>query len=175
MSIYTEVALAELSRGDHVIVEIGEVQIVAAVVGTNLELNGLAFVPVAYVGPTENGAGFIVARCPPVTRDSKILNVSPGKEGARVLKVTDSEAGFTEPLTWEHIAELEPRVLQLLDQIKTERPHDGNYLWIWYRYKDRLSELVGWGRETTSHPELQSSAAYDIVYDMLLHTLRDPV
>lgn len=174
MLIYAEVPLAEVAGGDSVAVEIGDVQIAATVVETDLEQGVLAFVPLAYAEPTENGSGFIMARCGSVTPDSKILTVCPGKGGVRLLKATDSEAAVTKPLSWENIAELEPRVQELLDEIRAERPNDGNYLCIWNRYKDRMYELVGWERETMLHPELQSSAAYNIVYDKLLHTLRDP-
>jgi hypothetical protein len=104
----------------------------------------------------------------------EVLTVTPGKDGVKVLKAVDSEAGVTEPLTWERITELEPRVLGLLEEIKAERPHEGNYLWIWRNYRQRLSELVGWGRTATAYPELRSSCAYNIVYDKLLHSLKDP-
>jgi hypothetical protein len=100
--------------------------------------------------------------------------VTPGKDGVKVLKAVDSEAAVTQPLTWKRIAELEPKVLGLLEGIKAERPHEGNYLWIWRNYKQRLSELVGWDREATTLPALRSSAAYNIVYDTLLHNLKDP-
>jgi hypothetical protein len=173
MLIYTEVTLAELSRGDHVVVEISEVQIAASVVGTDLEQDVLAFVPLSFAEPTENGAGFTIARCHPVTHDSKVFAVTPGKSEVRLFKTKDFEVPVTEPLTWEYIAELEPRVLQLLVEIKTEYPTEANYQLVWRNYKERLSELVGWGREATAHPELQSPPAYDVVYDKLLHALRD--
>jgi hypothetical protein len=91
-----------------------------------------------------------------------------------VLKAVDSEAAITGPLSWDRIAQLEPEVLRLLQEIKAERPHELNYLWIWGNYKTKLCDLVGWDREATMHPELRSSRAYSIVYDMLLHNLRDP-
>ena len=81
---------------------------------------------------------------------------------------------MTEPLTWETIEEFEPDVLVLLNEIKTERPHEHNYLSIWQKYKERLSNLVGWWRDKTAHPQLRSSAAYNIVYRKLLDNLRDP-
>lgn len=174
MLIYTEVPLAEVARGDHVAVESGSVQIVAAVVGTDLEHGVLAFVPLAHTEATENGTGFTIVRCHPVTPDTKVFVVRPGKGEVKVFKTKDSEVPVTEPLTWEHIAELEPRVLQLLVEIKTEYPNEANYQLIWRNYKERLSELVGWGLEASAHPELQSPAAYDVVYDKLLHALRDP-
>jgi hypothetical protein len=69
---------------------------------------------------------------------------------------------------------LEPEVLVLLDDIRTERPHENNYFQIWYGYKERLSELVGWCREASANPELRSSVAYNIVYYKLLENLNVP-
>jgi hypothetical protein len=175
MLIYTEVPLAEITRGEHVAIEVGGVQIAAAVVGTNLERGTLGFVPLAYVEPTENGTGFTIACCCPPAATSEVLTVAPGDGGLKVFKTVDSEAAVTKRLTWERIADLEPEVLKLLDEIKAENPREHNYFRIWGKYKQRFCELVGWDRTATANPELCSSAAYDIVYDKLLHSLKDPV
>jgi hypothetical protein len=116
--------------------------------------------------------GFVPSICS--TADSEVLTVEPGKRGVRVFKQVDSEAAVTEPLTWESIAKLEPEVLVLLDEIKTERPNEHNYFSIWRKYKERLSELVGWSPEATTYPQLRSSAAYNVVYHKLLDNLKDP-
>jgi hypothetical protein len=169
MLIYQEVPVADLKLGDLIEVEKDGVHIGAKVVACDSGQGKLGIVPYSYAKPSENGRGFVISPC-----DPEALTVTPGKDGVRVLKAVDSEAAVTEPLTWERIAELEPKVLRLLEEIKTERPHEGNYLWIWGKYKQRLSEVVGWGREAATHPELGSSQAYNLVYDRLLHNLRDP-
>jgi hypothetical protein len=91
-----------------------------------------------------------------------------------VIKAVDPEAVVAEPLTWDRIAELEPKVSELLDEIKAECPREHDYLLVWSTYKGRLCELVGWGRTATSYPALRSSAAYDVVYYKLLNGLKDP-
>jgi hypothetical protein len=157
MLLYIEVPLAELTRGDRVAVEVDGVDIPGFVVGTNLEYGTLAFWP--SIGRES---------------DSEVFTVEPGKRGVKVLKQIDSEAAVTKPLTWESIAELEPQLLVLLDEIRTERPHEHNYFLVWRKYKERLSELVGWGRTASVHPELRSSAAYNIVYYKLTDNLKVP-
>jgi len=173
MFVYTEVPLAEITRGDRIAIELDNLHIVAAVVGTDLEQGSLGFVPLAYAEPTDNGTGLTLSFCRPPAAASDVLTITPGNGGVKVLKATDSEAAITEPLTWESIAELEPKVLVLLKEIKTERPHGYNYLRTWYGYKERLSKLVGWNREVAAYPELRSSAAYNIVYGKLLNSLKD--
>jgi len=170
MLIYQELPIADFKVGDLIELEKDGVHIGAKVVACDSALGTLGIVAYSYAKPSENGSGFVISPCDPQT-----LTVTPGKDGVRVLKAVDSEAAVTEPLTWERVAELEPKVLRLLEEIKAERPHEGNYLWIWGKYKQRLSELVGWGREATTHPALRSSAAYNIVYHKLLNSLRDPV
>ena len=169
MLIYQEAAIEEIKIGDLVEVEMDGVHLGARVVGCDLERGALGIVPYSYAEPSENGSGFVIRPC-----HGAVLTVTPGKDGVKVRKALDSEAAVTAPLIWEKIAELEPKVLVLLDEIKAERPRESNYLWIWGKYKQRLSELVGWGREAATHPELRSSAAYNIVYDKLLKSLRDP-
>jgi hypothetical protein len=87
---------------------------------------------------------------------------------------TDSEAAMIEALTWERIADLEPQLLDILREIKAECPREGTYFRIWGKYRQRFGEFVGWDRAATANPELQSSVVYDIVYDKLLNSLKDP-
>jgi hypothetical protein len=169
MLIYQDVPIAEIRIGDLIEVEIEGAHIGAKVVGCDLEQGALGIVPSSYAEPSGNGTGFVISPCRP-----KVLTVTPGKGGVKVLKAVDSEAAVTEPLTWERVAELEPKVIGLLDEIKTERPHEHSYFSIWRKYKQRLSELVGWWRKATTYPQLRSSAAYSIVYHKLLDNLRDP-
>ena len=169
MLIYQEVAIEEIKIGDLVEVEMSGAHLGAKVVGCDLERGALSIAPYSYAKPSENGSGLVMTPC-----RGEVLTVTPGKGDVKVRKAVDSEAAVTEPLTWERIAELEPKVSGLLEEIKAERPHEGNYLWIWGKYKQRLSELVGWDRESGMHPALRSSAAYNIVYGTLLNDLRDP-
>lgn len=157
MLLYVEVSLDELTTGERVAIEVEGTEIPGFVVGTNLEHGTLGFW--SSIGRES---------------DSEVFTVEPGKHGVKVLKQIDSEAAVTKPLTWESIAELEPQVSALLNEIRTERPHEGNYFSIWYGYKDRLSELVGWWREASANPELRSSVAYNIVYRKLLENLKVP-
>lgn len=174
MLIYTEVPLAEITRGDQIAIEQGDIRIAAAVVGTDLEQGVLGFVPLSYAKPAEDGTGFTLAHCLPPTPASQVFTVTPGRNGIKIFKTMNSEAAVTEPPTWEKIVELEPKVLVLLREIKAERPREYDYLSIWRKYKERLSDLVGWGAETAEYPELRSSAAYNIVYHKLLDSLKDP-
>ena len=169
MLIYQEAAIEDIKIGDLIEVEADGVHLGAKVVGRDLERGTLGIVPYSYAEPSENGSGFVITPC-----RGEVLTVTMGKGGVKVRKAVDSEAAVTELLTWEKVTELEHKVLGLLEEIKAERPREGNYLWIWGKYKQRLSELVGWGREVATHPELRSSAAYNIVYDKMLHNLRDP-
>jgi hypothetical protein len=70
-------------------------------------------------------------------------------------------------LTWERIAELEPRVLALLNEIKAERPLEHTFQCIWNEYHRRLSALVGWGVGGGPQSELGTSEAYNIVFHKL--------
>jgi hypothetical protein len=169
MLIYQEAAIEEIKIGDLVEVEQDGIHLGAKVVARDLERGALAVVLYSYAEPSENGSGFVMNPC-----RSDVLTVTPGKGGVKVQKAVDSDAAVTQLLTWERIGELEPKVLGLLKEIKAERPHQGNYLWIWGSYKQRLSELVGWDREAATHPVLRSCAAYNVVYRKLLNNLSDP-
>jgi len=169
MLIYQEAPITEITIDDLIEVEIEGIHIGAKVVGRDLEQGALGAIPYSYAEPSENGTGFVISPCRP-----EVLTVTPGKGGVKVLKAVDSEAAVTEPLTWERVAELEPKVIGLLDEIKTERPHEHDHFSIWRKYKECLSELVGWWRKANTYPELRSSVAYNIVYHKLLDNLRDP-
>jgi hypothetical protein len=169
MLIYQEAVIEEIKIGDLVEVEADGILLGAKVVARDLERGALGIVPFSYAEPSENGSGFVMTSC-----CGEVMTVATGKGGLTVRKAVDSEAAVTEPLTWERIVQREPKVLGLLKEIEAERPRESNYLWVWGRYKQRLSELVGWDREATTHPELRSSAAYNVVYHQLLNSLRDP-
>jgi hypothetical protein len=171
MLVYQEVPISEIQTGDLVEVEMKDAHVGAKVVGCNLELGEITIVPYSYAA--RFGSGFVIGHRPPAMK-SGVLTIRPGESGLKVLKAVDSEAAVVEPLTWERIAELEPGVVMLHDEIRTEHPHEGNYLAIWRKYKLRLSALVGWERVAATHPELRSSRAYNIVYDTLLNRLSDP-
>ena len=169
MLVYQEAAIEEIKIGDLIEVEMDGVHLGARVVGCDSASGALGIVPYSYAEPSENGSGFVIRPC-----RGEVLTVTPNKGGVKVRKAVDSEAAVTEQLSWEKVAELEPKVSGLLEEIKDERPREGNYLWIWSKYKQRLSELVGWDREAAKHLELRSSAAYNIVYDKLLNNFGDP-
>ncbi len=64
-------------------------------------------------------------------------------------------------LTWETLTELEPKLLDLEQEIRQEVAYDRDR---WYKYyKRRMRTLVGWDRE--KGPEvLQTCQAYDVAY-----------
>jgi hypothetical protein len=173
MLIYTEVALADVSSGDHAALEIGEAQITGFVVATDVERELLLFAPLTYSEVTANATGSTLAFFSPEVSDAKVFSVSTGNSEVRLLKAIDSEASVTKPLTWERIVELEPKLLDLLKQVENAPPSEENHLFVWRRYKERLSELIGWERKNSEYPELRSSMAYEIVYDVLLNALGD--
>jgi hypothetical protein len=105
MLIYQEVAIEEIKIGDLVEVEMGGAQLGAKVVGCDLERGALSIAPYSYAKPSENGSGLVMTPC-----RGEVLTVTPGKGDVKVRKAVDSEAAVTEPLTWERIAELEPKV-----------------------------------------------------------------
>ena len=139
MLVYQEAAIEEIKIGDLVEVEMDGVHLGARVVGCDLERGALGIVPYSYAEPSENGSGFVMTPC-----RGEVLTVTPGKGGVKVRKAVDSEAAVKEPLTWEKVAELEPKVSGLLEEIKAERPREGNYLWIWGNTsKDYLNSSDG--------------------------------
>jgi len=168
MLIFDEVNLERISKKDLVGIELRNTRVTATVVDTDPAQGIIRFVPLLIVEPSENGTGSRIL----AVRKSETKTIRLGNN-IKVFKAMDSEATVTYALTWERIAELEPKVLILLDEIQAESPAEYNYDRIWNRYKERLSELVGWDREATSHPELRSSRAYDVVYSRLLCCLKD--
>jgi hypothetical protein len=105
---------------------------------------------------------------------SSVYAVQPVEKEIRVLKLVGPEDAVTVPLTWERIVELEPGVLVLLEKVKAERPNWKNLFQIWMKYREELSALVGWRREDATHPELRSTAAFNLAQDKLLNSLREP-
>jgi hypothetical protein len=172
MLTFSEATLAEISKGDLVEIELEDLRAVGQVTGTNLSRGTISFVPLVRVEPSANGTGSKILG---LQQPAPTITTELGKSGIKLFKAVDSEAAITYPLTWERIVKLEPGVEALLKEIQAECPTDGNYLRIWYGYKEHLSELVGWDRKEASHPQLHSSAAYNIVYHKLLDGLRDPI
>jgi hypothetical protein len=95
--------------------------------------------------------------------------------------------------SFRRICAVEPRALMLYDEIKKIGDSGGPYSCaneLWYSggdphtktrkrsFKERVEELVGWGREAGSKEDsiqayLRSSTAYDIVYQTLYNALPD--
>ena len=172
MRIFEGVGLAEISTGGVVAIELPDMCVTGTVAATNLAEETLSFVPFAYAKRPESGTGFGISW---FQQPAGIKTIELGESGIRLSKAVDSEAAVTYPMTWERIAELEPGVAILLTEIQAECPTEWNYLCIWYGYKARLCQLVGWDREAVPHPELRSSAAYNIVYHKLLDCLIDRI
>jgi hypothetical protein len=165
---YQKVPIEQIMIGDRIKLELHRVKIVGEVVGCDCEQGMLTVTPYCYVLPSRKGS--VLRSRPPAM---KSFTLRPREGEVRVLKFIHSEAATT-PLTWERIAELEPGVLVLLEKVAAERPTKRNFIRIWLKYVEQLSALVGWGREAATYSELLSSAAYNVVYDKLLNSLRDP-
>lgn len=77
-------------------------------------------------------------------------------------------------LTWREIARIEPRLGELLKEIRAERDSGGPAYCaneVWYtRYKPRLVDLVGWGADSDNEL-MRTSAAYDLAYSKLYDVL----
>ena len=172
MLIYREANISEIMKGDLVALEMPGMYISGTAVDTNTAHGTLSFVPLVCAKQPEGGTGFGIFG---FDHSAGTNAVTLDTSGARLSKAVDSEAAVTYPLTWERIVELEPWVAVLLTEIQAECPTEWTWLRIWYRYKERLSELVGWYREAGSCPELSSSAAYNIVYQKLLDHLMDRI
>ena len=81
-----------------------------------------------------------------------------------------------EQLTWEALVELEPRLEGLLGRVLAARPirrRGANYEGIWGRFKDPLSDLVGYFLPSSRDPRLRSTEAYDVAYKKLYDALHD--
>jgi hypothetical protein len=79
--------------------------------------------------------------------------------------------------TWEMLVAAEPRLAQLLREIRRVRAGEGfcaNRLWYGYDdrdngYRERMSQLVGWDRK--GDPLLGTDSAYDLAYRTLYRAL----
>ena len=74
-------------------------------------------------------------------------------------------------LTWNDLAEREPRLVVLLMEIKQVKDDKSKRSFcanrVWYRdFKPRMIVLVGWDAEKDD-PMLRTQEAYDICYDYL--------
>ncbi len=74
----------------------------------------------------------------------------------------------TKELTFEDLVALEPRLGQLLKDVKRARPHNKiKAMHLWYReYKQQMVDLVGM---MSKHPDpiLHTSRAYNLCYEVL--------
>jgi hypothetical protein len=79
-------------------------------------------------------------------------------------------------ITWEQLAELEPRLKGLLRGVEASRPtEEKDDFWYeaeWNRLKRPIPNLVGFHRPN-GHPDLRTIEAYDVVYFKLLNILYD--
>lgn len=82
---------------------------------------------------------------------------------------------------WERLCELEPRLIKLYKEIMTikddkrERSFCANRVWYGqngWGFKQRFSELVGWG-SNSPHELLHTKEAYDVAYRKLYSALPD--
>jgi hypothetical protein len=81
----------------------------------------------------------------------------------------------TPTVSWELLVDLEPRLELLLDDVKDARPEHRrgfNYQRCWGRFKNRISDLVGWHR-STGDPRLRTTQAYETAYRVLCDALYD--
>jgi hypothetical protein len=88
------------------------------------------------------------------------------------------------PLTFEQLCELEPRLLDLLNEARAikdnrrKRSFCANQVWYGWRghegFKPRLLDLVGFRRKHDgSDPRLATSRAYDVAYHTIYDALPD--
>jgi hypothetical protein len=90
------------------------------------------------------------------------------------------QAQATRRLTWARLVHLEPRLLDLLNQVRAIDPGDdphfcANEIWSGapgtFNLKRRMSALVGWDRQVVRRDELCSSDAYDVALNTLYNEL----
>lgn len=82
----------------------------------------------------------------------------------------------SEPLAWEQLVDLEPRLDRLMASVLAARPirkRGFNFEGTWGRFKDPISDLVGYFRQDNCDPRLKTTQAYDIVYRKLWAVLHD--
>lgn len=93
---------------------------------------------------------------------------------------------MSEKLTWEQVVELEPRLQVLFDEATAAGSRKESFCAFdaWYGrngeglgLKQRVSQLVGWGRRCVPldarEMTLQSHTAYDVAYQTIYHQLSD--
>ena len=81
----------------------------------------------------------------------------------------------TEKLTWDELVEIEPRLDSLLARVENSQPihkRGFNYEIAWGRFKDPISDLVGWHRRD-GDPRLHTDEAYESGLLKLWHVLHD--
>jgi hypothetical protein len=166
MLIYERVPIEKVQIGERVRVEVNRVEIVARVVACDSEQGTLHVTPCAYVISSRGRSS--MRRCP-LACLSDVCVVRAGDKEIKVLRPLGFKLSGAAPLTWEEISELEPQVLVLLDQIKSERPTMRNFLGIWLTYLEQFSALVGLRREDATNPPLRSQTTYKTVYEKLVN------
>lgn len=76
-------------------------------------------------------------------------------------------------MTFESLATIEPRLLQLYNEARCIKPEGRNFCAneVWYKqFKPRLLRLVGWEAE---NPLLATAEAYEISYKTIYDALPD--
>jgi hypothetical protein len=79
-------------------------------------------------------------------------------------------------MNWSHIARVEPRLQNLLYEIKAVKDDKSkpsfcaNAVWYGDGFRKRCIRLVGW---KSDKPILRTQQAYDLVYDKLYSALPD--
>lgn len=79
-------------------------------------------------------------------------------------------------ITWEELVELEPRLDGLLSEVQDARPLNKrrfNYEIAWGRFKNPITDLVGYFRHDDCDPRLKTVGAYEVAYYTLWHALHD--
>lgn len=99
----------------------------------------------------------------------KLAEIADNYEPPAVIK-------SVEPVTWEQLAELEPRLRSLQERARQVRDPGGpsfcaNRVWF-NEFKPELLYLVGWMREK-GPAVLQTSRAYDVAYRTIYNGLPD--
>ena len=95
-----------------------------------------------------------------------------------------SRVANSEPkITWRILCELEPRLLDLYNEVSSIKDEGGEYFCanaVWYGrgnfegFKHRLVALVGFRRQNDgSDPRLAASRSYDIAYHKIYDALPD--
>ena len=79
-------------------------------------------------------------------------------------------------LTWDELVEIEPRLEDLLWQVKASRPVDDDsdfdYEGCWMHFKEPIANMVGWHRRHGDE-RLRTTDAYQTAYRTLWNALHD--